>query len=232
MSLDLHANKLLAALDEDTRRLVAGDFEQVVLKVQQEIYPRGGPIEYVYFPVSAVTSAMIGTAALTSIGNEGMLGSPLVLGINRPLARTIVKFGGSALRIDARLFQDSLRRSSQLDRVVRGYLYVVVLQIMQSAACHRTHAIEQRCALWLLQTQDRIGANEFTLTQQFLADMMGVRRATVNPALGLLKKAGMINYVRGRMVIVNRARLKAAACECYRIMSTEYERLTTMVGST
>ena len=223
-------NRPLAALDAKTRDLLAPDFELITLKPREQIYDVDSRVTAVYFPISAVASAVMGSTVLISIGNEGMLGVPLMLGVERPISRVIVQVGGLALRMEADRFRINLGRSPALERVLAKYIYVVVKEILQDSFCRRAHAIEPRCARWLLRMCDWVGAEDFKLTQQFLSEMMGVRRATVNPALGGLKKSRLIYYVRGRIRVLDRARLEAAACDCYRIVDAEYRRLNPASG--
>jgi CRP-like cAMP-binding protein len=224
-------NTILATLDNDDRRVFATELEVNTLAPHTEMYVTNGTIEQVYFPLSLVASTMIGTAALASIGNEGMLGFELVLGIEQTVGRTVVQVAGRALRMNARRFCAQLEQSPRLARVVRSYVGVVIRRLLISGACHRTHNIEQRCARLLLQMHDRVGNDSFTLTQQFFGEMMGVRRATVNPALVDLKTRGLIDYTRGRITIRDRTGLGSAACDCYRTMRLASERLTEAAGS-
>jgi CRP-like cAMP-binding protein len=226
----LAKNRLLAALDAKSRDLLATDFELITLKPREQIYDVDSRVTAVYFPISAVVSAVLGSTVLVSIGNEGMLGVPLMLGVERSFSRIVVQVGGRALRMDAARFRINLEQSPALGRVLAKYIYVVLKEILQDSLCRRAHAIEPRCARWLLRMCDWVAAEDFRLTQQFLSEMMDVRRATVNPALGVLRKASLIHYVRGRIRVLDRAGLEAAACDCYRIVDTEYRRLNSASG--
>jgi CRP-like cAMP-binding protein len=224
---NFHANTILASLSAQEQSRFRTDLEVVDLDPHTQLYAPDGRIEHVFFPLTAVVSTIIGTAALTSVGNEGMLGVELALGVDRPVGRTVVQLGGATVRMSADRFRTHLEESEPLSRLMRTYVHVTIRQILLAGACHRLHSVEQRCARLLLQTQDRVGQDQFTLTQQFLAEMMGVRRATVNPALGDFKKAAIIHYVRGRITIRNRRQLESTACDCYRLMKSEYQRLST-----
>ena len=224
---NFHANTVLASLTAQEQSRFRTELEEVNLAAHTQVYAPDGRIEHVLFPLTSVVSTIIGTASLTSVGNEGMLGVELALGVDRPIGRTVVQLGGATLRMSADQFRTHLEESEPLCRLMQTYVHVTIRQILLAGACHRMHSVEQRCARLLLQTQDRVGRDQFTLTQQFLAEMMGVRRATVNPALGDLKKAGIIHYVRGRITIRNRRQLESTACDCFRLMNSEYRRLST-----
>jgi CRP-like cAMP-binding protein len=162
---------------------------------------------------------------VATIGNEGAVGVYSLLGPSRALGTEIVQVGGEALRIGADQFKKDLRDRPGLNSLMHRYIYALTRQIVQSGACNRLHTMEQRCARWLLMTHDRCGDRSFSLTQDFLSEMLGVRRATVNLAIGALKKAGFIRYVRGEITVVDRAGLESATCRCYRLVADEYQRL-------
>jgi CRP-like cAMP-binding protein len=235
MSSHVHHNQLLARLTEQDRRDLERNLEEVHLSNRQEIYAPDRNIECVYFPVTLVGSTVISGQRTSGVeveatGNEGLIGFPAVLGVNRPVGRTVVQVGGLALRMSLSNFMTELKARPHLAALLHLYIYALMRQIIQAGACNRLHTIGQRCARWLLQMHDRAGRDAFHLTQQSLAEMMGVRRATVNPVLGQLKQKDLISYVRGRMTIRNRAGLEAEACPCYRLIRTEYDRLVVPAG--
>jgi hypothetical protein len=159
------------------------------------------------------------------IGNEGMLGATLVLGVNGAGLQGIVQGAGTAWRMPAPRFRRALRESPALRGVVRRYLYVVLAQLSHSTACARFHEAEARLARWLLMTLDRAHGDRFHLTHQYLADMLGVRRSAVTIAAGALQRRNLIRYVRGNIQVVDRQGLEAASCECYGAGIGDYERM-------
>jgi CRP-like cAMP-binding protein len=184
----------------------------------------------VYFPhrgvISMLTVMPDGSAVESAtVGPEGMAGIPVFLGAEQMASNAFVQVPGEAARIEAGAFRRVIADSPALHRLLLRYTLALMNQMMQSAACNRTHAVEERCARWLLMTQDRVHGDTFPLTQEFLAQMLGVRRPTVSIAAGMLAKAGLISYVRGEMMILDRQALETASCECYRIIADEFEML-------
>jgi CRP-like cAMP-binding protein len=185
---------------------------------------------HVYFPIgvviSLVTSMEDGTAVeLATVGREGMVGLPVFLGTGSLPIQAFGQIPGEALRVTAEAFRAEIKRNGPLVQVLNRYMQALFIQVAQVAACNRVHLVEQRRARWLLQTHDRVGADQFLLTQEFLAQMLGVRRAGVSVAAGLLQKAGLIRYARGRITILDRPGQESAACECYRVVRREFDRL-------
>jgi CRP-like cAMP-binding protein len=186
----------------------------------------------VYFPLTLVASILIGAdhgkeVEMAIIGNEGMLGSSAVLGVPRPFGRTLVQVPGTALKLHINALHASMERQPVLRTLLTRYLRALIRHIMRAGACNLLHNMEERCARWLLLMQDRVGQDTFLLTQQFLAEMIGVRRATVNLVLGIFKRTGLISYTRGRLHILDRSALEAVSCPCYTFIAAEYQRLHT-----
>ena len=230
MSLSMHHNQLLALLSQQDRELLMTQAETVLLEPGVELYAVNRPIEMVYFPLTLVASVLVGAGPgneveVATIGNEGMLGISVVLGILRTLGRTIVQVSGTALKLPAETLYTYLPHRPGLRTLLARYLYALTLHILQSGACHRLHTMEARCAQRLLMMQDRVGRETFVLTQQSLARLLGVRRATVNLALQPFKRAGLIAYVRGHIRILDRDGLEAVSCPCYAIIVAEYQGL-------
>jgi CRP-like cAMP-binding protein len=223
-------NRLLDALpSEDRGRLLDGG-AAVTLDRGQLLYERGRAVESVFFPISAVASHLIvlgdgATVEVGTTGKEGMVGLPRFLAIDEGLARVIAQVPGEAVRVGADDFDRELARSAALVRLLQGYIHAFMGLMGQTGACNRVHPIEQRCARWLLLTQDRIDGVEVPLTQEFLAYMLGVRRQSVTEASGRLQRAGLIRNRRGNITILDRAGLERASCECYGVIAAEFERL-------
>jgi CRP-like cAMP-binding protein len=223
-------NKLLDAMTEDELDALRADLERVELQVRTMLYERGRPIDYVYFPIDAVGSLVTemhdGRAVeVATVGNEGMVGLPVFLRAALTSATmAFVQVAGGMYRMDARTFSEVAMNGRVMD-VMQRYTQALFTQIAQSAACNRLHDVERRLARWLLMMHDRVGRDEFPLTQEFVAQMLGVQRTTVNAAAAELQKRGLIEYVRGRMTIADRAGLERASCECYRVIAEEFRRL-------
>ena len=223
-------NRLLAALPEsDLRRVLAG-CETVELAFADVLYTPGERLSHVYFPIRSFISLIMPVDASASlevglIGNEGMFGIPLVLGVDVSPVRAVVQGAGSALRMDAPVFCHELGRSPSLQREIDRYVFVHLSQLAQTAACTRFHVVEARLARWLLMTQDRAHADNFHVTQEFLALMLGVRRVGVTKAAGALQKRRLIRYSRGDITVLDRRRLKAASCGCYKADRESYDRI-------
>ncbi len=227
---DATGNWLLDALSSEDYERLRPKLKRVSLAVKEMIYEPHLPIPYIYFPISGVTSILTtmedGRAAeVGTVGNEGMLGLPVFLGSDRSSGISFSQVPGESLRMEADAFRAEIKQSGTLLQILHRYTQALFTQVSQSAACNMLHSVDQRCARWLLMTHDRVNADEFVLPQEFLAAMLGVRRAGVTGIAGKLQKAGLIHYHRSRMTIVDRKGLEAASCECYRVIYNEYNRL-------
>ncbi|HAA46386.1 MAG: cyclic nucleotide-binding domain-containing protein [Halomonas sp. 54_146] len=216
----LNANQLLAELPNIERNTLIAVCETVELPFGKVLYQPSETITHVYFPIDSFISliAVIDTDSRLEVamaGREGMLGSSIVLGINETPLLALVQGAGSALRISAENFQQLLLVSPVLHQRLKRYLYVVMNQLATSAACNHFHQIEARLARWLLMTQDRAGSDQLQLTHEFLAMMLGVRRAGITLAAIALQARGLICYHRGAIKVLNRPGLIEASCECY-----------------
>src|SRR3984893_5011715 len=223
-------NRLLAALPRDEYGGLLPHLEKVALPLKEILYEANGPIARVFFPLNGVISLVIimeGGFPLEvgTIGNEGMVGTPVFLGSDSSPTRAISQVPGEALRMEAKVFQEAMRRASPLYGLVQRYTQAMINQISQSTVCNRRHSVQKRMCRWLLMSHDRVGADEFQLTQEFLAQMLGVRRPTVTAVAGILQKAGLISYSRGRLTVQDRKGLEAASCECYEVVAKELDRL-------
>ena len=223
-------NRLLAALPLEEYERLLSKLETVSLTLKQVLYEPNVPIQHVYFlnhGVASVVNLMEdGTAVeIATVGNEGMLGIPVFLGVDKSPQQVFIQISGDGMRMKADVFKNEVNRGGPLQSLVQRYTQALFNQIAQSAACNRIHSIEERCCRWLLMTRDRVGSDQFLLTQEFLSQMLGVRRPSVSVVAAILQKAGLINYSRGRITILNREGLEASTCECYRIVQEEFERL-------
>jgi CRP-like cAMP-binding protein len=237
MESPLQRNHLLALLPQADRRALETQADIVSLQAYDELYAVDSPIEHVYFPLTLMASILAEAGGsteveLATVGNEGMLGSMIVLNVLRAWGRTLVQVDGLAVKLPVAVLLTYLERQPLLRTILAQYQDAFTRQIFQVGACNLLHTMEERCARWLLMTQDRVGQATFTLTQQFLAQMLGVRRATVGLTLGLLKRAELITYVRGRFQIRDRAGLEAVACPCYARITAVYQRMQTELPST
>jgi len=225
-------NRLLDALPLPDRRRIAALLEREKGGHKQILYPPGGRIEALYFPVGAVASILTTLSdgagvEIATVGNEGMLGSPVVLGSDAMPAREFcqVQVPGEMLRMDRASFAEVLTRDGPFRDVIQHYVQALFTQIAQQVACNALHSVEERCCRWLLLTHDRVQKDSFPITHEFLAQMLGVRRASVTLAAGALQAAGLISYRRGEMVIVDREGLEDVSCECYQVLRDEFDRL-------
>jgi CRP-like cAMP-binding protein len=222
-------NRLLEALPRETYDRFATEFETVPMRVRDVLHQVGRPVEHVYFPHNGMGSIVtplrhgIRIEAAT-IGNEGMLGVAYLLGDALATEETMVQMPGEATRVRVRVLRQEFDRDEVLRTVLLRYSQLLMGQIAQGSACNRAHEIEGRCARWLLSTHDRVEGNEFPLTQEFLAMMLGVRRAGVSVAQHKLQQDGLIRYTRGSIIILDRRGLEAASCECYTVLQRRMQR--------
>jgi CRP-like cAMP-binding protein len=228
-TLTLASNHLLDALPGDVRDAVMRELERVTLPLRTTIYEPGERIGYVYFPldgiISVVTVMRDGTQIeVVTIGREGISGAQGLLDGGTATALTFVQIAGDYYRLSFERFVALCARYGPLRALVEKYLSALLDVMAQSIACNRLHYVNQRCARWLLMTHDRVGRDEFRLTHEVLATMLGVRRAGVSIAAAGLQQAGCISYSRGRFTVVDRAGLEGAACECYAAIEEAYAR--------
>jgi CRP-like cAMP-binding protein len=223
-------NRLLARLPKKEFQRLLPRLHAVPLDLKHVLYQPRSPIDYAYFPVEGVVSQVAvmedgATIELATVGNEGMVGLPICFGVNLPTARVVVQVGGRALRIRAGVLQEETSRDSPLRRRLLLYNVAFLKQVSQSVACNGLHPVPQRCCRWLLMSHDRVRSDEFLLTHEFLAQMLGVQRSSLSEVLRPLQEEGLLRYRRGRMTILDRERLEAASCECYRAVKEEFDRL-------
>lgn len=223
-------NRVLAALPGSVYKHLIPSLEFVSMTLKQILYQPNGAIPHVYFPLNTVTSLVIKmqdgqTVEVATVGSEGMVGLPVFLGSETFSGQAFTQVPGEAVRMQVEVFKDNVSRGGPFQDILHFYTQGLFTQIAQSAACNQLHSIDQRCARWLLMTHDRVGADQFSLTQEFLAQMLGVRRATVSEVASRLQREELIQYSRGLITILNRPALEATSCECYAIVKQEYDRL-------
>jgi CRP-like cAMP-binding protein len=194
------------------------------------VYEFAGHLDYVYFPTTTIVSLLYtmengSTAEMGLTGNDGVVGIALFMGGGTMPNRAIVQSAGKAFRMKAKTLQDEFARGGKFQRVLLRYTQALITQISQTAVCNRLHSVEEQLCRWLLLSHDRVQADELIMTQELIADMLGVRREGVTVAAGRLQEAGAISYVRGHITILNRAKLEGAACECYQVVKDEFDRL-------
>ena len=230
-SVNFKRNRILGALETEEFERLSQQLEYVELPLATVLYDADEPIRHAYFPlrgtVSIVTVLEDGIAVEAGvIGNEGIAGLSLVLGytteVNR---RAMIQIPGSGLRIKAEALTAESNRSRSFRDLLLRYLHAFITQISQTAACNRIHRVDERLARWLLSMQDRMASDELHLTQELIAEMLGVRRAGVSVAATRLQEKGLITYKRGHIQILDRQGLEAASCECYETVKREYDRL-------
>lgn len=223
-------NRLIEGLPSEARNRILKLCEPVNLTFGAVLCEANRPLRHVYFPVTGFISlvAMVKRhppLEIGLIGNEGMLGATLALGVTGARLRGIVHGPGTALRMTAAQLRRELRSSVSLRRTLKRYLFVLLAQQSKAIACTRFHEIKSRLACWLLMTHDRAHADHFHLTHQYLADMLGVQRSAVTIAAGALQRNKVISYTRGEIFVLNRRGLESASCECYRAMIEDHQRL-------
>jgi CRP-like cAMP-binding protein len=223
-------NHLLDRLSADDFDLLRPHMHEVRLDYLAPLYEAGGPIQFVYFPMSGVASLAKtmenGAAAeVGTTGNEGFVGLPLLLDSDHAPTGVHMQVPGHALRLPARSFKGALDRSRSLRSSLRRFVFAQYNQTCQLVACNRFHDVEQRCARWLLMAHDRVPHDDFLLTHEVLSTMLGVRRSSVTIAAGRLSEMGLIEYRRGHVTVTDRHGLEKRSCECYWSIRNEYERL-------
>jgi CRP-like cAMP-binding protein len=221
-------NRLLAALPKDEYQQLLPMLAPCPLVFREVIYESGDRIRNVYFPTSGIISLLAAvedraTLEVGIVGREGMVGLPAFMGVQTSGNRAVVQGAGEAMRMKATAFRNACENGGSFPRLLRRYTHSRLTQIAQGAACNRFHPIDARLARWLLMTRDRMGTDGFQLTQEFLSNMLGVRREGVSKAASELQQRHLISYSRGNLLILNRAGLHALACHCYGIIKAEYD---------
>jgi len=222
----LTVNRLLATLPKKEYERLLPRLQRISLVFGDVLYEPGDVIKHVYFPNDSIVSLLSAlsersTLEVGMVGNEGMAGLPIFMGVNISRTRALVQGAGSAMRMTSATIRGEANRLGALHHLLHRYTHSLLTQVSQSAACNRFHSVDARLARWLLMTSDRLGLEEFRLTQEFMSNMLGVRREGVNKAAGELQTRKLIRYGRGVITILNRRGLEAKACECYAIVKSE-----------
>lgn len=222
------ANRLLAALPKKERQRLLPELEPVTLIFGDILFEPGDRLRHVYFPDDSIISLLAAVEdrellEVGMVGNEGMAGLPVFMGVKESHARGLVQGAGGAMRMKAATLRREAGNGGALPKLLLRYTHSLLTQISQSAACNRFHPVNARLARWLLMTHDRVAGDEFRLTQEFLSHMLGVRREGVTLAAGALQKQQLISYSRGHLQILDRAGLRAASCTCYGVIKEEYD---------
>ena len=223
-------NRLLAALPPDDFGLLATALQPVSLEPKQVLYAPGEPVEATYFPESGTVSMLAPLEGgelleVGMIGREGLVGLPVILGTDSMINEAMVQLPGTALRIRASTLRDVLERSAALQALLLRYVQAYHNQVAQAVACSGRHAIEERLVRWLLMVHDRADGDKLPLTQEFIAQMLGVRRAGVTVAAGSLQRAGLIRHKNGCITVLDRLGMEATACECYGTVRQQFEHI-------
>jgi CRP-like cAMP-binding protein len=227
---DPNQNHLLAALLDAEFDRLSPHLESIPLRLGDVLCESGGKLDYVYFPTTAIISLHYllengGSSEIAGVGNEGLLGVSLFMGGGSTPSRAVVQTSGYAYRLPVRILMEEFNRAGPVMRLLLRYTQALLTHMSQTAVCNRHHTVEQQLCRWLLLTLDRLTSNELTMTQELIANMLGVRREGVTEAAGRLQGYGYISYRRGHITVLDRAGLEGHVCECYAVVKTEFGRL-------
>src|SRR3954468_14746235 len=223
-------NRLLAALPDTDYQHLLTVLERVPMKLGEAVYESGGPQGYVYFPTTSIVSLLYvladgATAEIAVTGNEGLVGISLFMGGETTPSRAVVQSAGSGYRLRGSVLKKEFERGGALQHLLLRYTQALLTQMTQTAVCNRHHSLDQQLCRWLLLSLDRVTGNELVVTQELIANMLGVRREGVTEAAGNLQEARLIEYRRGHIIVLNRPGLEARTCECYAVVKKEFDRL-------
>jgi len=225
-----HQNHLLNALPRSDYERIASHLELIPMGLGDVLYEPGVRLRHVYFPTTSIVSLLYvmedgASAEIAIVGNEGILGISLFMGGETTPSRAVVQSAGHGFRLKADTLKDEFARFGPTLHLLLRYTQALITQMAQTAVCNRHHSVDQQLCRWLLLSLDRLQSNELSMTQELIANMLGVRREGVTEAAGKLQKAGLIRYSRGRITVLNRPGLEARCCECYQVVKTEFDRL-------
>ena len=223
-------NILLDALQNAEFDRLSPNLELVEMPLGKVLYESGGMLEHVYFPTNSIISLLYvmengSSAEIAVVGNEGILGISLFMGGETTSSRALVQSAGHAYRLKAQLLKDEFNRGGPVQHLLLRYTQALITQMAQTAVCNRHHSVEQQLCRWLLLSLDRLACDELTMTQELIANMLGVRREGVTDAAGKLQRDGLINYSRGHITVLDRPKLEKRSCECYQVVKAEFDRL-------
>ncbi len=227
---DLRTNHLLASLPDTEWERWLPLLEPVDMPLGQVLYESGVALNYVYFPMTSIVSLLYvmengASAEIAVVGNEGVVGISLFMGGESTPSRAVVQSGGVGCRLNAHMIKTEFDRSGPVLHLLLRYTQALITQMAQTAVCNRHHSLDQQLCRWLLLSLDRLQGTELVMTQELIANMLGVRREGVTEGASKLQKAGLIQYTRGRISVLNRKGLEERTCECYAVVRREYERL-------
>jgi CRP-like cAMP-binding protein len=230
LSSEVSRNHLLAALPQVEAQRWIPLLESVDLPLGDVLYEAGGTLSHVYFPTTAIISLLYvmesGAAAeIAVVGNEGIVGISLFMGGESTTSRAVVQSAGKGVRLKAQLLKDEFNRAGPVLHLLLRYTQALITQMAQTAVCNRHHSLDQQLCRWLLLSLDRLEGNQLVMTQELIANMLGVRREGVTEGALKLQHAGLIQYARGRITVLNRGGLERRSCECYAVVKREYDRL-------
>jgi CRP-like cAMP-binding protein len=223
-------NRLLAAFTPDERERIFPHLQLVALSLGKALYESGDALRHVYFPVDTIVSLLYvlesgASAEIAVVGNEGLIGIALFMGGETTPSRAIVQSAGHAYRLAGQRLKDEFHRSGGVQLQLLRYTQALITQMTQTAVCNRHHSVDQQLCRWLLLSLDRLASNELVMTQELIANMLGVRREGVTEAAGRLQKLGIIKYSRGKITVLDRPRLEELSCECYAAVKRESDRI-------
>jgi CRP-like cAMP-binding protein len=225
-----HQNHLIDALPPSDYERLAPHLELVQMLLGDVLYESGGKMRYVYFPATSIVSLLYvmedgASAEIAIVGNEGMLGISLFMGGDTTPSRAVVQSAGYGFRLKAELLKNEFGRFGPTMHLLLRYTQALITQMAQTAVCNRHHSVDQQLCRWLLLSLDRLQSNELSMTQELIANMLGVRREGVTEAAGKLQDAGLIRYRRGTITVLDRPGVEARSCECYQVVKAEFDRL-------
>jgi CRP-like cAMP-binding protein len=228
--IDPRQNHLLRALPAAEWERILPRLELVEMPLGEVLYESGTQLRHVYFPTDSIVSLLYvmkdgSSAEIAVVGNEGMVGVALFMGGETTPSRALVQSAGHAYRLKGQVLKDEFIRATALQHLLLRYTQALLTQMAQTAVCNRHHSVDQQLCRWLLLSMDRLPTNKLSMTQELIANMLGVRREGVTEAAGKLQKVGLITYSRGHITVLDRPRLERQACECYQVVKTEFDRL-------
>jgi CRP-like cAMP-binding protein len=223
-------NRLLAALPAEERERLTANLKPVELRLGAAVYESGATLDHVYFPTTAIVSLLYvladgSSAEIAVVGNDGLVGIALFMGGETTPSRAVVQSGGRAYRLRGQLLKDEFNRGGLTQHLLLRYTQALLTQMAQTAVCNRHHSIDQQLCRWLLLSLDRLPSKDLTMTQELIANMLGVRREGVTEAAGKLQEARLIRYSRGHISVLDRGGLESRCCECYSVVKRETDRL-------